>query len=83
MTKHQTTRFIKEILAIKDEEGNNLFDTVSLVRKPRGRRGQRFAISVRDVKSEQTLRLSTKHEVALFLKKWKREQRAAVASSRK
>jgi hypothetical protein len=83
MTKHQVTHYIKEILAIKDEEGSNRFDTVSLIRKPRSRRGQRFAISVRDVKSGQTLRLSTKHEVAVFLKKCKRGQRDALAGSRR
>jgi hypothetical protein len=83
MTKRQTTHYIKEILAVKDDEGNNLFDTVSLVRKPQGRRGQRYAISVRDVKSGQTVRISTKREIALFLKKCKRGRRTALAGSRK
>ena len=81
MTRHQTTHYIKEILALKDEAGNNRFDSVALIRKPQSRHGQRYAISVRDVKSGRTLRLSTKHEVALFLKKCKRGQRAAHAAS--
>jgi hypothetical protein len=74
MTKHQTNHFIKEILAITDEEGKNLFDSVALIRKPQSRRGQRFAISVRDVRSGHTLRLSTRHEVALFIKQQKKRR---------
>jgi hypothetical protein len=81
MTKRQTTNYIKEILAIKDEEGNRKFDSVALIRKPQSRRGQRYAISVRDVTSGQTVRLSTKREVALFLKKCKRGRRTARTAS--
>lgn len=81
MTRQQTTYYIKEILAVRDDEGNRKFDSVALIRKPQSRRGQRYAISVRDVKSGHTLRLSTKREVALFLKKCKRGRRTAQAAS--
>jgi len=75
MTRQQTSNYIKEILALKDEEGSKMFDSVALIRKPQSRRGQRYAISVRDVKSGQTLRLSTKRDVALLIKKCKRGRR--------
>ena len=81
MTRQHTTHYIKEILAVRDDEGNRMFDSVALIRKPQSRRGQRYAISVRDVKSGHTLRLSTKREVALFLKKCKRGRRTAQAAS--
>ena len=81
MTRQQTTHYIREILAVRDDEGNRKFDSVALIRKPQSRRGQRYAISVRDVKSGHTLRLSTKREAAVFLKKCKRGRRTARAAS--
>jgi hypothetical protein len=73
MTRRQAIRYGKLILDLKDEQDNKRFDSLALFRKPQDERGIRYAIGVRDVRSGQMLRLSTRHEVNRFLKEQKRK----------
>ncbi len=73
MTRRQAIRYGKLILELKDEDSSKRFDSLALFRKPQDERGTRYAIGVRDVKTGQMLRLSSRHEVSRFLKEHKRK----------
>lgn len=74
MTRRKAIRYGKTILDLRDAEGNKRFDSLALFRKPQDERGIRYAIGVRDVKTGQMLRLSTRHEARKFLKEQARNK---------
>jgi hypothetical protein len=78
MKRKQALGHGKELLAVVDEQGERMFDSLALFAKPRESGQKLYSISVRDLKSGEMLRFWTTHEVHRFLKAQKRKSRTHV-----